>query len=107
MRKAAFQSHLATPSHPTHAGQHPVPHLFNLVTNTSINCKEYPVMSGGPGYLVAQQGPGPARVLLSESSRSDIEYGWSPLSGLSGYTCDRLAARAEQHQEDTAGTIIS
>ena len=75
-RKASFQHHLATGAdkpkdfknrpfpagHPTHAGQHPVPHLNTPAGN--IKAKEHPIQSGGPGYL-ADKNKGPARVLVS------------------------------------------
>lgn len=79
VRKAAFQSHLATgdhkpkafnnrpfpAGHATHAGQHPVPHLAGVTPKA----KEHPVTHGGPGYLAdPHKNKGGSRILMSPNA---------------------------------------
>ena len=129
MRKAASQPHLSTGSnkpksfqnrrfafdHPTHAGQRIVPHLFNPASGTSTAAKEYPVRNG-LGYLVDMQNePGPARILLSPSTKLNmvghhfqavISHNPNAVgAGENDYLANHV--RAEEHREDTGDTFIS
>jgi len=54
-----------------------VPHLFDAATQTQTAAKEFPVISGGPGYLV-EGDKGPARILLSQGPRFEAVIAHDP-----------------------------